>query len=160
MPGPDADLTLAAFTSSDLSEIASITLRQLQWWDEREVVSPRRQDRRRRMYVAKDVVGIMVIAELRRKGFSLQKIRRLVERFLRREIGKREREILSGHSGLYILTDGKSLSFENRPGRIIELLKTSNEAMYLVSLDDLIRRVSEFYIRTRSDGSEGQLTLF
>jgi DNA-binding transcriptional MerR regulator len=160
MAGPYPDLTLAAFSSSELSEMARITLRQLQWWDEREVLSPKREDRRRRVYLPKDVIGVMLIAELRRKGFSLQKIRRLVERYLRREIGKRVREILTGHSGLYVLTDGKSLSFEIRPDRIIALLKKAVQPMCLVSLDDLVKLVAEFQMRTASKRTQGQMPLF
>jgi len=43
------------------------------WWDERKVVSPR-QDGHKRVYEPEEVVEISVIAELGRKGFSLQKI--------------------------------------------------------------------------------------
>ena len=70
------------YNSSEVARICSVTLRQLQWWDERSVVSPR-QDGHKRVYMTEEVVEISVIAELRRKGFSLQKIRRVL-RFCRR----------------------------------------------------------------------------
>ena len=75
------------FNSSDVARICGVSLRQLQWWDERNVVSPR-QDGHKRVYMAEEVVEISVIAELRRKGFSLQKIRRVL-RFLQKDMGKR-----------------------------------------------------------------------
>src|SRR2546430_15275687 len=75
------------YTSGDVARIAGVSLRQLQWWDERNVVSPR-QEGHRRVYPQQEVVEVSVIAELRRKGFSLQKIRR-VPRLLQRERGKR-----------------------------------------------------------------------
>jgi hypothetical protein len=56
-----------------------------------------------------------VIAELRRKGFSLQKLRRVV-RFLHREMGQRLSQVLTGDSALHLLTDGKSIYLEHRPG--------------------------------------------
>jgi DNA-binding transcriptional MerR regulator len=60
-----------------VARLAGISLRQLQWWDERKVVSPRKQDHRR-VYVAEQVPEIFTVAVLRRKGVSLQKIRRIL----------------------------------------------------------------------------------
>ena len=76
-----------------LPRIAQVSLRQLQWWDERKVVSPRHEGHKR-VYLPEEVIEITVIAELRRKGFSLQKIRRVL-RFLQREMGKRLSEVLA-----------------------------------------------------------------
>src|SRR5690242_20860098 len=92
------------FTSSDVSRIAQVSLRQLQWWDERKVVSPRHEGHKR-VYHPEEVIEVTVIAELRRKGFSLQKIRRVL-RFLQREMGKRLSEVLSGEQDLHLVTDG------------------------------------------------------
>ena len=83
----EAEENMRTFASSDVSRIAQVSLRQLQWWDERKVVSPR-QDGHKRVYMPEEVVEISVIAELRRKGFSLQKIRRVLK-YLQREMGKR-----------------------------------------------------------------------
>src|SRR6266540_1043290 len=74
------------YNSSDVARICGVSLRQLQWWDERNVGSPR-QDGHKRIYLSEEVVEISVIAELRRKGFSLQKIRRVL-RFLQKDMGK------------------------------------------------------------------------
>jgi len=100
---PDQD----GYTSSDVARICGVTLRQLQWWDERSVVSPR-QDGHRRIYLPQEVVEISVIAELRRKGFSLQKIRRVL-RFLQKDMGKRLSEAISAESDVHLLTDGRSI---------------------------------------------------
>src|ERR1039457_1176373 len=95
------------YISSDVSRICGVSLRQLQWWDERKVVSPR-QDGHKRVYMTEEVVEISMIAELRRKGFSLQKIRRVL-RFLQKDAGKRLSEAMSSTSDLHLLTDGKSI---------------------------------------------------
>src|SRR6516162_4158447 len=109
------------FNSSDVARICGVSLRQLQWWDERNVVSPR-QDGHKRVYSPEEVVEISVIAELRRKGFSLQKIRRVL-RFLQKDMGKRLSEALSASGDIHLLTDGKSIYLEEAPARIIDLLK-------------------------------------
>src|SRR5256885_6302143 len=93
---PEAQVPERTYSSSEVSDIAGVSLRQLQWWDERKVVSPRHEGHRR-VYFAAEVVEITVIAELRRKGFSLQKIRRVL-RFLQREMGKRLAEVMSSAS--------------------------------------------------------------
>jgi DNA-binding transcriptional MerR regulator len=84
------------FSSTDVSRLSSVSLRQLQWWDEQKVVSPRHEGHRR-LYALEEVVEVSVIAELRKKGFSLQKIRRVL-RFLQREMAKRLEEMLNPES--------------------------------------------------------------
>jgi DNA-binding transcriptional MerR regulator len=133
---PDAP----GYNSSDVARICGVSLRQLQWWDERSVVSPR-QDGHKRIYMSDEVVEISVIAELRRKGFSLQKIRRVL-RFLQKDMGKRLADALAGSADVHLLTDGKSIYLEDAPNRIIDLLKNARQPMFLVSVSDQVRRLT------------------
>lgn len=128
------------FNSSEVARICGVSLRQLQWWDERNVVSPR-QDGHKRIYMPEEVVEISVIAELRRKGFSLQKIRRVL-RFLQKDMGKRLSEALAASSEVHLLTDGKSIYLEEAPQRIIDVLKNARQPMFLVSVSDQVRRLT------------------
>src|SRR3954452_602267 len=127
------------YTSSDVSRIAGVSLRQLQWWDERKVVSPRHEGHKR-VYAPEEVIEVTVIAELRRKGFSLQKIRRVL-RFLQREMGKRLSEALESSSEVHLLTDGKSIYLEESQDRIIDLLKNAKQPMFLVCVSDQAKRL-------------------
>jgi DNA-binding transcriptional MerR regulator len=138
---PDLSPATRTFNSTDVARIAGVSLRQLQWWDERKVVSPRHEGHRR-VYLAEEVVEITMIAELRRKGFSLQKIRRVL-RFLQREMGKRLADVLAGDSQLHLLTDGESIFLEDQHERIIDLLKNARQPMFLVSVSDQVRRLEE-----------------
>ena len=128
------------YSSVEVARICCVSLRQLQWWDERKVVSPR-QDGHRRVYMRAEVVEISVIAELRRKGFSLQKIRRVL-RFLQKDTGKRLGEAMAASSDVHLLTDGKSIYLEDAPDRIIDLLKNARQPMFLVCVTDQVRRLS------------------
>src|SRR3979411_3313441 len=128
------------FTSSDVSRIAQVSLRQLQWWDERKVVSPRHEGHKR-VYQPEEVIEITVIAELRRKGFSLQKIRRVL-RFLQREMGRRLHEVLSAESELHLVTDGKSIYLEDSSEKIIDILKNARQPMFLVCVTDQVKRLT------------------
>src|SRR5712692_5031960 len=106
------------YSSVEVSSLAKVSLRQLQWWDERKVVSPRHEGHKR-LYLPQEVIEIMVIAELRRKGFSLQKTRRVL-RFLQREMGRRISDVLASESDLHLVTDGRSIFLEDRQTRIID----------------------------------------
>jgi DNA-binding transcriptional MerR regulator len=139
-PRPASSPESPGYNSSDVARICGVSLRQLQWWDERSVVSPR-QDGHKRIYMAEEVVEISVIAELRRKGFSLQKIRRVL-RFLQKDMGKRLADALTGSADVYLLTDGKSIYLEEAASRIIDLLKNARQPMFLVSVTDQVRRLT------------------
>ena len=128
------------YTSSEVSRISGVSLRQLQWWDERNVVSPRQQGHRR-VYLPQEVVEVSVIAALRRKGFSLQKIRRVL-RFLQKEMGKRLTDVESLESDVHLLTDGKNIYLEDEPDRIIDVLKNARQPMFLVCVTDQLRRLN------------------
>lgn len=129
------------YSSSDVAGIAGVSLRQLQWWDERKVVSPRHEGHRR-VYDPAEVVEITVIAELRRKGFSLQKIRRVL-RFLQKEMGRRLADVLEADSDLHLITDGRAIYLEDRHERIIDLLKNAQQPMFLVCVSDQARRLTD-----------------
>src|SRR5215471_10197939 len=128
------------FTSTDVARIAGVSLRQLQWWDERNVVSPR-QEGHRRVYLQQEVVEVAVIAELRRKGFSLQKIRRVL-RFLQKEMGKRLFESVKNGAEIHLLTDGRNIYLEDNDRRIVNILKNARQPIISVCVSDQIKRLT------------------
>ncbi len=132
------------YSSSEVAQIAGVSLRQLQWWDEQKVVSPRHEGHKR-LYLAQEVIEISLIAELRRKGFSLQRIRQVLE-FLQKELGSRLPEVLLGNSDLHLLTDGKSVYLEQNHEQIVDILKNATQPMFLVCVTDQVRRLSELRI--------------
>jgi len=136
----ELDVADKTFTSSDIATIAGVSLRQLQWWDEQKVVSPRHEGHKR-VYLPEEAVEITVIAELRRKGFSLQKIRRVL-RFLQREMGRRLSDVFGAASDLHLVTDGKSIYLEDRSDRIIDIFKNASQPMFLVCVSDQVRRLN------------------
>ena len=138
---PETQVPERTYSSSEVADVAGVSLRQLQWWDERKVVSPRHEGHRR-VYFPTEVIEITVIAELRRKGFSLQKIRRVL-RFLQKEMGRRLAEVLQTNSVLHLVTDGKSIYLEDHQERIIDILKNARQPMFLVCVSDQARRLGE-----------------
>jgi len=144
----------APFTSRDVIQLTGITPRQLQWWDERGIVVPTRQGHRR-LYSMEDLAEVAVICELRRKGFSLQRVRKVM-RFLQREFSKRLAETVSGASEYHLLTDGKTLYLETSPRQIIDILKNSRQPILDVCLSDTVRQVRA---EIRAKKNNGKLTV-
>jgi DNA-binding transcriptional MerR regulator len=129
------------FTSRDVNRLTGITARQLQWWDERGLVVPSR-DGHRRVYSFEDLTEVAVICELRRKGFSLQRMRKVV-RFLQKEFSKRLAETVSASSSYHLLTDGRTLYLETSPQQIVDILKNSRQPMFAICLSDTVRQVKD-----------------
>jgi DNA-binding transcriptional MerR regulator len=128
-----------SFTSREVIQLTGISARQLQWWDERRIVVPAR-DGHRRLYSMEDLAEVAVICELRRKSFSLQRVRKVM-RFLQREFGKRLAETVSGTSEYHLLTDGRTLYLETSPRQIVDILKNARQPMLTVCLSDTVKHV-------------------
>jgi len=127
------------FTSREVIALTGITARQLQWWDERGVVKPEREGHRR-LYSMNQLTEMAVICELRRKGFSLQGVRKVM-RFLDREFHKNLAEIVDWASEMHLLTDGKHLYLETSARQIVDILKNSAQPILGVCLSDTVRQV-------------------
>jgi DNA-binding transcriptional MerR regulator len=139
------------FTSRDVIALTGITARQLQWWDERGVVRPEREGHRR-LYSMNQLTEIVVICQLRRKGFSLQGVRKVV-RFLDREFGKGLAEIVDRNSEIHLLTDGKHLYLETSAKQIVDILKNSNQPILGICLTDAVRQVRAGVIAAKASTS-------
>ena len=127
------------FTSNEVMALTGLTARQLQWWDECGLVVPLKQGHRR-LYSLDDVAEVAVICDLRRRGFSLQRVR-VVIRFLQKEFGKRLVETVSAASDYHLLTDGQRLFLETSPLQVIDILKNSRQPMFTICLSDTVRQI-------------------
>lgn len=127
------------FTSNQVVALTGITPRQLQWWDERGLVVPERVGRNR-LYSIEDVAEVAVLCQLRRKGFSLQRVRKIM-RYLQRELGKRLVETVTAGSDYHLLTDGKRIYLENSASEVIDILKNARQPILGVCLSDAVREI-------------------
>jgi DNA-binding transcriptional MerR regulator len=127
------------FSSKSVVALTGISPRQLQWWDEQGIVAATRQGRNR-AYSLAAVMELAVICELRRKGFSLQKVRKVM-RFLQREFGKRLIETISESSEVHLLTDGRRIYVETSAKEVIDVLKNSRQPLLSICLSDTLRQI-------------------
>jgi hypothetical protein len=74
------------YSSREVASITGLSARQLQWWDSRKLIKPSVASHRteaggftERRYSPVDLFELVVLADLRRNGLSVGKIRRLLE---------------------------------------------------------------------------------
>lgn len=147
---------LPAYTSGEVARICNVSLRQLQWWDRHDIV-PAHHDGYQRWYYPEEVIEIGIISELRHKGFSLQQVRRVL-RYLQQDTGKRLSQVYETTSELHLLTDGKTIYLEDAPNRIIDLLKSARQPMFLVCITDQLRRLTPPAIPPKSERTMARRT--
>jgi DNA-binding transcriptional MerR regulator len=128
-----------SFTSAEVMARTGITARQLQWWDERRIVVPAREGHRR-LYSIDDLAEVAVICDLRRRGFSLQRVRKVM-RLLQKEFKKRLVDTVSAHSEYHLLTDGNRIFLKDSAEQVIDILKNSRQPMLAVCLSDTVRQI-------------------
>ena len=128
----------SSFTSSQVSLRTGLTPRQLQWWDEQGIVTPNRKGHRR-LYSAEDLAELCLLGDLRRRGVSLQRIRRMIG-LLRREFGRRLAELLGRGRDLHLLTDGESVFLCDSERGVIDLLRNTQQPLLAICLGPLLER--------------------
>ena len=146
------------FTSNDVILLTGITARQLQWWDERGIVAPERQGHRR-IYNWDELVTVAVICQLRRRGFSLQRMRKVIS-FLQKEFGTTLAATVTASSEheYHLLTDGTHLYLRTSAREVVDLLKNARQPMFDICLSDEVRRVrAEIQSRKKVAASEQPL---
>ncbi len=107
--------------------------------DERGVVKPEREGHRR-LYSMQNLTEVAVICELRRKGISLQGVRKVM-RFLEREFGQGLAETVGRGSDVHLLSDGTHLYLETSARQIVDILKNSSQPILGICLSDAVRQV-------------------
>ena len=100
-----------------------------------------------RLYSEQDIAEVAVICALRRKGFPLQRMRRIM-RWLQKEFGGRLADVVSTGSDYHLLTDGRRIYLENSQRQVIDILKNSRQPLLGICLSDAVRELrAEIFTR-------------
>jgi hypothetical protein len=133
------------YSSREVAAMTGLTARQLQWWDARRVFAPAVGTHRteaggftERRYSPLDVIELQVLADLRRRGCSIPRLRRLLVT-LRETFGVRLYEAIGGDGPLTLLTGGDRLYVRTADGRLFDV-ERPGQAL-LVTLEGLGLRV-------------------
>lgn len=115
------------YTSREVAALTGLTARQLQWWDERRVFKAALASHRtdaggftERRYTPLDVLELQVLADLRRRGFSIPRLRRLLAS-LGQEFGIRLYEAIGEGGPLTLFIGGDQLYARTVDGRLFNM---------------------------------------
>jgi DNA-binding transcriptional MerR regulator len=126
------------YSSREVAALTGLTARQLQWWDSRRLFAPAIRSHKtaaggftERRYTPVDLLELMVLADLRRHGLSVSRIRLLLDT-LRRDFGIRLFDAIGGGGPVTLLTDGKDIYARTLRGEFFNLLKDPAQPLLVV----------------------------
>ena len=115
------------YTSREVVGLTGLTARELQWWDARRLFTPAVAPRRteaggftERRYTPLDVLELQVLADLRRRGFSIPRLRRLLAT-LRDTFRIRLYEAIGDGGPMTLFIGGDQLFARMQDGRLFNL---------------------------------------
>ena len=121
--------------------LTGLTARQLQWWDERQLLSATVPSRpteaggfTERRYSPIDLYELSALAELRRRGFTLQQIRKVLL-VLKETFGIRLFEALDDNGPVSLRLDGVNVYAQTRTGAVHNLLQAPEQPLLVVDVD-------------------------
>ena len=143
------------YSSREVASITGLSARQLQWWDARKLLKPSVASHRteaggftERRYSPVDLFELAVLAELRRNGVTVSKLRQLVDT-LRRRFGVRLFDAIGGGGAITLLTDGAEIYARTEGGQFFNLLRAPGQPLLVVGNEGTLH---ELKLRMRSKG--------
>jgi DNA-binding transcriptional MerR regulator len=147
------------YTSREVAALTGLTARQLQWWDTRRLFTPAVAPHRteaggftERRYTPLDVLELQVLADLRRRGFSIPRLRRLLTT-LREVFGVRLYEAIGDGGPLTLFIGGDQLYARAHDGRLFNL-DAPSQALLMVGEELPMRPLVARQRKKRTSGSE------
>ena len=141
------------YSSREVASITGLSARQLQWWDARKLMKPSIASHRteaggftERRYSPVDLFELAVLADLRRSGLSVGKMRLLLDT-LRRRFGVRLFDAIGGGGAITLLTDGKEIYARTESGQFFNLLRAPSQPLLVVGNEGTLK---ELKLRMRS----------
>lgn len=147
------------YTSREVAALTGLTARQLQWWDARRVFSPAVAPHRteaggytERRYTPLDVLELQVLADLRRRGFGIPRLRRLLAT-LRDLFRIRLYEAIGEGGPMTLFIAGDQLYGRTADGRFFNLDEPS-QPLLVVGENLAMRPLAARERKRRTSGSE------
>ncbi len=147
------------YSSREVAQLTGLTARQLQWWDARRLFMSAVASHRteaggftERRYTPMDVLELQVLADLRRRGFSIPRMRRLLGT-LRDTFHVRLYEVIGEGGPMTLLIGGDQLYARGTDGRIFNL-DDPKQPLLVIGEELPLRPLEARQRRRRTSGSE------
>ncbi len=126
------------YSAREVAALTGLTARQLQWWDACRLFTSAVASKRtaaggftERRYTPVDLLELMVLADLRRQGLSVARIRLLLET-LRDSFGIRLFDAIGGAGDITLLTDGTEIYARMPGGEFVNVLRAPDQPLLVV----------------------------
>src|SRR5437660_7461307 len=136
------------YSSREVAALTGLSARQLQTWDAGGLLTSAIPSHRtaaggytERRYTPIDLFELLVLADLRRRGFSVPQLHRLL-RILKEQFRTRLFDATGGGGGVQLLTDGRDVYARTDRGEFFNLLKTPAQPLLVVGNEGLLRELS------------------
>lgn len=136
------------YSSREVAALTGLSARQLAWWDVRGVFRPsipthktERGGFTERRYTSIELLEVMVLADLRRRGFSIAKLRRLIA-VLRDSFGVRLFDAIEGGGPLTLFIDRQRVFARVPSGELFNLLEHPEQPLLIVGDDIRLRQLT------------------
>lgn len=136
------------YSAREVAALTGLSARQLQWWDSRRLFASAVASKRtaaggftERRYTPVDLLELMVLADLRRHGLSVGRIRLLLET-LRTRFGVRLFDAIGGAGAITLLTDGHDIFARTASGDLINVLRAPDQPLLVVGSDLPLREIT------------------
>ena len=137
-PTKGSSMNEVRYRTAEVARFAEVTLRQLQVWEEKRVAVASRSGRVR-LYTPSQALFVTVVAEVRRRGLSLQRLRR-ISIALRQLLDDHE-VVSSRQACAFVLTDGRQVQFADSPNKTLELVSNFFRPIVCINLADCLQRL-------------------
>jgi DNA-binding transcriptional MerR regulator len=135
------------YSSREVAALTGLSARQLQLWDRGGLLAPSIRPHRteaggytERRYTPIELFELLVLADLRRHGFSIQQLRTVV-RIVKDQFGVRLFEATGGGGAVRLLTDGRELYARTARGQFFNLLRMPSQPLLVVGDEGLLKEL-------------------
>ncbi|MGB7219737.1 MAG: MerR family transcriptional regulator [Vicinamibacterales bacterium] len=135
------------YSSREVAALTGLTARQLQRWDADGLLPPAIRPHRtvaggytERRYTPIDLFELLVLADLRRRGFSIHQLHAIL-RVLEEQFGTRLFDATGGGGGVQLLTDGRDVYARTVQGDFFNLLKSPTQPLLVVGDEGLLKEL-------------------
>jgi DNA-binding transcriptional MerR regulator len=135
------------YSSREVAQLTGLTARQLQWWAKRNLFPPAVPSHRteaggftERKYTPIELLELMVLADLRRKGFSVARIRKLLQ-VLRTRFKTRLYEAIEGGGPVTLYIDGENIYARTSSGDLFSILDNAAQPLMIMGEDLKLRQL-------------------
>jgi DNA-binding transcriptional MerR regulator len=149
------------YSSREVAAQTGLSARQLQWWDRRGLLAPSVPSHRteaggftERRYTPIELLELMVLADLRRRGFTLGRIRRLLT-VLRNRFKVRLFEAIEGGGPVTLFIDGDDIYARTDTGQYFNVLDHPGQPLLLLDQEPRLRQVTARAHRARPKARVG-----